>query len=129
MEDKLKDAVQKGKAIKSKAYCVRHGKDCSIHNARAQCHWAGTPCTAHSPMGDQETTNSLAYGHFLVWVAIRKDQQEEVIVQECTDGFGRDPFTELLFEWDWNFVVLSPDQLGFPVKRPRQWVVYLALMY
>ena len=127
LESELKAHVVNNKAIKTKAYCVVHSRLCSISEEPAEFHCAGTPCTAHSAMGDREEANSMPYGHFLTWCGQRREIQEETVVQECTDGFPRDPFTEVLDMYDWNFVVLSPHQVGFPVQRTRQWALFHGL--
>ena len=126
--DKLKDLVMNKKALKSqlKAHCVIHGKQC-CPKPGAMLHIAGTPCTADSSMGLQEGKESLPFCFFLVWAAMRIILSEPIIVQECVDAFERSTFTEVLGEWDWTFVVLSPSQFGWPIDRKRQWAVLLVL--
>lgn len=129
LEDKLKDLVKQGKAVRLKAYCMRHERMCNIDRARGTIHIAGTPCTAHSSMGDREQQNSMPFAHFLCWCGLRRELEEDVIVQECVDSFPREAFTELLDMYDWSFAVIDPEQFGFPVRRNRQWAVFRVCVF
>ena len=126
--DRLKEHVISGKALKAslKAHCVIQGKQCQLE-AGSSMHVAGTPCTADSSMGLQEGKQSLPFCYFLTWVALRCVMNEPVIIQECVDAFDRTNFTELLGQYDWSFVVLSPKQFAWPISRNRQWAVSLVM--
>lgn len=89
LESDLKDYALRDKAFKPtcKAFCVIHKKNCCVADDCAQVHVAGTPCTAHSVMGLSEENNLIPYGYFLTWCAIRRQVQEWIIIQECTEFF------------------------------------------
>lgn len=108
-----------------KAYCVVHDRECSICDNIAHTHIAGTPCTAYSTAGLMDAETAESYAHFLCWAGLRRKTQEPVIVQECTDGFPRSEFDKLLPMYAWSFAILDPITFGWPVRRRRQWCVYL----
>ena len=107
------------------APCLTHGKVCSILPNVGQIHMAGTPCTAASTMGLRDFDAAMAHGHFLCWVSLRRQCQEPIIVQENVQDFDRRHLTSLLPMYDFTFSIISPCQLGFPVRRARQWCVLL----
>ena len=111
--------------IARKAFCILHGRECSVTDHVAAIHIAGTPCTAYSPIGLMDKETAISFAHFLTWVGLRITCQEVVVVQECTDTFPRSVFHELLPMYDWCFMVICPTMFGWPVRRPRQWCVYL----
>lgn len=105
--------------------CKRHGNRCDLADNIAQLHIAGTPCTAYSTMGLLDGEDAMSFAHFLCWAGLRAKLQEPLIIQECTAGFPQDVFVSLLPMYDWMAEVVSPDSFGWPVRRPRQWVVSL----
>lgn len=105
------------------SWCLVHKQECSVVDRIGFVHVAGTPCTAYSPAGLCDKETALSFCHFLAWAGLRGLCQEPVIVQECTDAFPRELFSQLLPTYDWTFEVISPQQLGWPVRRPRQWAV------
>ena len=104
------------------AWCLRHHRHCSLRTACT--HVAGTSCTDFSAIGKGEGEKGATYIHFLIWVAHRKSLQEPVVVQENVTNFPRDTLQRLLPEYEWTFGVVSPDCLGWPIRRDRQWCVH-----
>ena len=107
------------------AYCHIHKKICTIENQCAFLHCAGTLCTAWSPAGLQDGETALSHAHFLAWAGLRRKLEEPLIIQECTDKFPREVFDQVLPQYNWQCIVLDPQQFGWPVRRPRQWCVCL----
>ena len=105
-----------------KAWCLTHHRQCSLRTACT--HVAGTSCTDFSAIGKGEGEKGATYIHFLIWVAHRKSLQEPVVVQENVTNFPRDTLQRLLPEYEWTFGVVSPDCLGWPIRRDRQWCVH-----
>ena len=104
------------------AWCLKHQRQCSLRTACT--HVAGTSCTDFSIIGKCERELGATYSYFLIWVAHRKILQEPVIVQENVTTFPRETLQRLLPEYEWTFGVVSPDFLGWPIRRDRQWCVY-----
>ena len=106
-------------------YCKRHGRTCDIRTNPAASNLLGSPCTAYSSMGYMDAEEAMSFAYFLAWSGLRRILQEPVICQECTEGFPRDLFTKLLPMYDFMAEMLDPYVFGWPVKRPRQWMVSL----
>ena len=106
------------------AFCVIHQRDCPVDSEVAMMHLAGTPCTAASTMGLHNFDHAMSYAHLLAWAGVRRRCQEPIIVQENVLEFDRDRLVELLPQYDWTFEAISPCQLGWPVRRARQWCVF-----
>ena len=107
------------------APCLVHARHCPVNSEIAMVHVAGTPCQAVSSMGLQDFQHAMSYSHFLTWVAIRKLCEEPVLIQENVEDFDRRELMQLLDQYDWSFGMISPCQLGWPVRRVRQWCVCL----
>lgn len=106
-------------------YCKRHGKTCDVRTNPAMANLLGSPCTAYSSMGFMDAEEAMSFAHFLAWAGLRRALEEPIIVQECTKGFPRDIFAKVLPQYDFMAEVLDPYTYGWPVKRPRQWMVSL----
>ena len=78
-------------------------------------------------MGSLDREQALQFAHFLIWIAIRKMVQEIILVQENVLGFPRDTFLRCLPEYEFDQAVISPNSLGWPIVRERQWIVSLGL--
>jgi hypothetical protein len=78
-------------------------------------------------MGSLDREEALQFAHFLIWIAIRKLVQETILVQENVLGFPRDTFLRCLPEYEFDQAVISPNSLGWPIVRERQWIVSLGL--
>lgn len=75
-------------------------------------------------MGGRAELNGKTMVFALIWVALRRVIQEEIIVQENVPGWPSQQFLERflpMYEVQW--VVSSPTELGQPVSRPRGWTV------
>ena len=107
------------------AFCQCHNAQCQIVPNVANIHIAGTPCTAASTMGLRDNELALSFGHFLTWIAQRRLCQEPILVQENVGEFDRNHLITLLPMYDWTFAIVSPCQVGWPVRRARQWCVWL----
>ena len=105
------------------AWCLRHGCECSVDDDTAGVHIAGTPCTAHSPIGLLEKEQSMPFAHFIIWLGMRLMIQEPIIVQENVLAFPRNFLAQYLPMYAWEFVALNKLELGWPIKRDRQWAV------
>lgn len=105
------------------AWCLKHGKEYNIQDDVADIHVAGTPCTAHSPIGLQEEEQSRAFAFFIIWLGQRKKMGEPVIIQENVTTFPISYFTTYLPEYEFVFTCLNPMELGWPVHRNRQWIL------
>ena len=101
-------------------------KMCDLAESVAMLHVAGTPCTAYSTAGKMDGEDAMSFAHTLAWCGLRARLQEPLIVQECTSGFSREIFTKLLPMYDFTADMLCPTQVGWPVRRSRQWVVSLS---
>ena len=109
--------------IARSAWCVAHRKHCAVDGEIANIHCAGTPCTAHSTIGLQEREQARSWAHFVIWIGMRLLLQEPILIQENVPGFPRHLLVQYLPMYHWEFVVLNPLQLGWPIKRDRQWAV------
>ena len=105
------------------AHCLIHDQDCSILPRVGMIHFAGTPCTAVSSMGLRDFDSAMSFAHFLTWIGLRRTCQEPVIVQ-----VDRDLLQTMLPMYDWSYAIISPCQLGWPVRRIRQWCVCPGVM-
>ena len=105
--------------------CFVHGGSCNIAAHAAMVHLAGSSCTAWSPAGLTDGATAMTHAYFLAWVARRRLIQEPIVVHECTDGFPRDLFDLLLPMYNWSSARIDPISYGAPVRRVRQWTVYL----
>lgn len=118
--DDLRSLLCRAAAIAPSAYCVRHNQMC---RARRACfHCAGTPCIDYSGMagarhGGLAGKASLA---FLTWAAQRIQHQEDVIIHENVEDFPVSVFSLVLPMYIANTLVIGPDTLGWPVRRPRR---------
>ena len=94
-----------------------------MQNKVALCHCAGTSCTDFRILGQGAREQGITFAHLLIWAAQRKLLQEPIIVQENVTTFPLLLLTELLPEWEWTAGILSPADLGWPIRRDRQWAV------
>ena len=101
---------------------------CNIAGAVAFLHIAGTPCVAWSSMGNQDGVDGDSMLHFLIWIGLRRLLQEPIIIQENVPQFPVSLLAEYLPMYFIEVVVLSPQQLGWPIHRSRQYVVSLGLV-
>ncbi|CAK9105631.1 unnamed protein product [Durusdinium trenchii] len=111
------------KAILMDAWCVKHGKTCSVQDKIADVHVAGTTCCAFSAIGDGQGESAMSHAHFLVWCGQRAVLQEPIIIQENVVAFPREALMLMLPMYEWVFGVLDPVQLGWPIRRERQFMM------
>lgn len=105
------------------AHCAKHGRLCSVENKIADLHLAGTTCTGFSTIGSGQGEAAESHGHFICWAGQRAVLQEPLLVQENATTFPREALTTTLPMYDWIASNLSPDNLGWPIRRERQYMV------
>lgn len=110
------------------AWCVKHGKTCSVQDKIADVHVAGTTCCAFSAIGDGQGESAMSHAHFLVWCGQRAVLQEPIIIQENVVAFPREALMLMLPMYEWVFGVLDPVQLGWPIRRERQFMMRLTFI-
>ena len=107
------------------AKCLVHDRNCPIDACVAMIHIAGTECTAASTFGLRNFDQAMSYAHLVCWLGLRRRCQEPINIQENVKEFDRMLLVENLPMYDWSFDCISPCQLGWPVRRVRQWCVFL----
>lgn len=89
---------------------------------------AGSVCKNHSSMGYREGLAGKYVIPFLVWIFQRMQEQEDIIVHECTQHHQSQKLLErylgsshTIFCW-----LSSPDFHGFPMTRRRRLSICVA---
>lgn len=120
--DILKPVVLAGKAVVTEAYCLRHGKKCSLRQAALEA--AGTPCQEFSSRGTGEGEHGANMLAFMIWIAIRYKLNNAVILHENVQSF---PIKILAMFFDATYfietVVVEGTSFGWPTARTRRWTV------
>ena len=117
----LASLIVRADAISDYAFCVKNNRKCLAR--RANIHCAGTPCVDWSNMAGamREGSTGKACLAFLVWAGQRVKLQEEVIIHENVEEFpAASMFSMLLPMYIVFTLILGPDTLGWPVRRPRR---------
>lgn len=82
------------KAMKRRAWCMRHQKECFLQTSDA--HTAGSSCTAHSKQGLGKTFSDKNAIHFLAWCGLRLEVGEKEITLENVEEFPTDALERLM---------------------------------
>ena len=107
----LKPIILQGKAVGRRAHCHFHEKNCFLAGAR--CHTAGSSCTAYSRQGRQQGTADATVLHFLAWVAVRRDIQEQEVTLENVAEFPTNLLVDMLGDlYTIEPVLMCPTALG-----------------
>lgn len=122
-------------AFSPETYCWACNKFCPAYPSLADVDGkfyiavAGNTCVPWSQRGKNMNWLHEASIPFLAWILglLQAEALPVVIVQECTPLFDVDMFREVLNGGQANYsvqtVVFSPEQLGIPVRRTRQYCV------
>lgn len=105
------------------AYCYNHNRLCSIREAAASLHVAGTVCKAYSSLGNCDGEHALSFAHFCIWCCHRMLLEEPLVVLENVPEFPAEELKFMLPQYEWSNAVLTPDMLGLPIRRDRIYVV------
>lgn len=89
-------------------------------------HVAGTTCKAYSKIGKCDKELALSFGHFVVWCAMRHLLEEPIVVLENVEDFPVESLVNILSQYEWTNVLISPEMLGIPIRRPRLYAVLLS---
>jgi hypothetical protein len=85
-------------------------------------HVAGTTCTDWSRRGQRAGLAGKSTRPFYIWVHERLRRREHIIIQECTEDFPESLLHEALGQYyEIYTILLGPDDLGWPVRRPRKY--------
>ena len=98
---------------------------CSVLDAVATLHVAGTTCKAYSTLGKCDGEHALSFAHFIIWCAMRSVLGEPLVLLENVVDFPAEELKSLLPEYEWSNVVITPDMLGLPIRRDRIYVVFM----
>merc|ERR1740129_1256181 len=125
-EAAMRDAIVQGPLL-TRAICDAHGADCS-----AQCDadlWvAGSPCVDWSPMGRRRGTGGPSRAVFLTWCHDVREQAPALLLHENVPRFPKRLLEAELGEL-YEIRELGPDRvvtpqaLGFPVRRKRRYLL------
>lgn len=108
------------------SFCYNHHCDCSIQGKTAMLHIAGTTCKAYSKIGKCDKELALSFGHFVVWASMRHLLEEPIVVLENVEDFPVETLSNILSQYEWTNVIISPEMLGIPIRRPRLYAVHLS---
>lgn len=108
------------------SFCYNHQCNCSIHGKTAMLHIAGTTCKAYSKIGKCDKDMALSFGHFIVWCALRHILEEPILTLENVADFPAEELCNILPQYEWTNVVVSPEMLGIPIRRERIYAVRLS---
>lgn len=108
--------------MKRFAHCCRHGKRCQAEPVHS--HQASSPCVHHSKLGLLDGNSGKHMISHWAWLGLMRTLLLPLIVHENVPDFGVLDFDEFLSDL---YVVIrsvaDPTDVGFPVRRPRQFVV------
>ncbi|CAK0814285.1 unnamed protein product [Prorocentrum cordatum] len=112
------------KPMLKKAWCVRHGRLCKA--ARAHIHVAGHPCVHRSSYGNREGMSGAANIAFYSWTSHRRLMREPILISDNVTEFGMDELNSCLGDlYKFERMEINPVDLGWPSRRPRQFVIGL----
>ena len=80
---------------------------------------AGHACTAWSCRGKQEGSDHETQRPFSIWTAERTQLSEDVVFGECTVRFPPNELEKAIPGRQLLSFYVGPEQLGWPVRRPR----------
>lgn len=107
----LSPLICQRKAMKRKAKCLRHGKECYLQTASE--HFAGSSCTAHSKQGKGLAFADKNAIHFMAWAGLRLEIQEREVNLENVCEFDTAVLDRLLGSaYFIEAVVLDPRAYG-----------------
>ncbi len=87
-------------------------------------HMAGTPCVDFSLRGLGLGELGECFLCFLAWASARREQQEQVILQENVKEFPDSLLVRVLGDMYYvDSALLNPSEFGFPVERVRKYVI------
>ena len=125
--DVLAPSVKSGRAVKSRAYCLAHKKLCYL--SPCTLHIGGSPCTDNSNMGDKAGEEGKTIVDTLAWLAHILASEHEVFVSENVPSQELVNTIKHLLGHMYHLDVVrdeaNPCRLGWPVNRPRQFIVGL----
>ena len=115
-------------AFKDTQWCYQCQTMCVVHPEPelevVDVNVAGYCCQAWSAMGSQQGWLSASSIPWMIWAHSTAAACPDLIVGECTTRFDVATLIEVIGE---NYVVqeltFTPVQLGYPISRPRQYVV------
>ena len=114
--------------------------ECAVHNSRCLCSThqfrgaartalklviAGSTCVAHSSRGLHLGMMDASFRPFMLFITEVRQMRPHLVLHECTSRFP----TAWLQAWLGDlytmtvFQDISPHQLGWPVRRPRQYTL------
>lgn len=129
------------------AFCHLHKKQCPLNPSKVgemdpldvdnpeqlgeacrpwRVNMAGHSCLGWSMMGKQEGQGHLETGRpYAIWTTERSALREDMIFGECTEHFDVELARQELPHHRPITLMVSPDMLGWPCRRPRSFTVYL----
>ena len=110
------------------APCVKCGSECKLYekpHPRKHCmviHAAGASCKDWSRRGLRRGLSGKTARPFLIWLAERVRRQEDIVIEECTEDADEHIIEKWMKPTHYIIVmVFGPDDIGWPVQRPRKW--------
>ena len=119
--DKVRAAILGG-TLKTKAWCVAHGKLCFLRHSHMNI--SGTPCIHHSTFGKREGMGGGSNRVYYVWAKQRMDSQERMWILENVSEFGLQETLRCLGHlYDITRIVANSNDEGWRSSRFRQFLV------
>lgn len=109
--------------------CAQHRQMCAVYKNRrrgAVCiEAAGTVCKDWSRAGHKRGRAGPSARSFAVWLVELKHRDDiDAFLQECTEDFDENLIKdELGYQWQLDWIVLSPQAFGWGLMRPRKFVI------
>ena len=101
------------------AWCFRHGEYCKL--TPCDFHAAGSPCVDASVLGTQTFMAGPCAALFWAWAALVRTLLFKIVLHENVPQFGDQPLRQVLGTlYIVVRLLVSPTDLGWPAKRPRQ---------
>ena len=121
--DSLLPLIRNGTLIKGKAKCTRHGgKECCLRTA--DHNHTSSPCTDFSPNNrDRPGLSGKTFWTLCVCLSMRALLQERRLTYENVPGLMAYLSAALGHLYWLDMAPLVPDQIGFAVSRPREFIV------
>ena len=113
------------------AYCARHRRLCAVTPCRPTSagglaiNISGVPCTDWSRMGAKAKWLGETSFVFLQFMRERLVAKEQVVIVENVLDFDKEFLNTILPEYSLDVVEVSPLQLGYPISRPRIYMILL----
>lgn len=116
--------LSKDIALKNAAFCLAAGKSVALEVG--DVHFAGSPCTDFSVMGQQKKLAGPTAAAFLVWVRWIRDSLPRCVVHENVKTFPVEVLKEHFGDlYQVETTVLDPRMFGWPISRPRRYSLLL----